>query len=210
LACRKPLLWPGVLGRGGVLLFSAMADFPTLETSRLALREILESDAHRLLEIHGDGEHMRWFGSDPIPDLEGARKLVATFAGWRKEPVSGARWAIELKDRPGLIGTCGLMRWNRSWKSCAVGYEIAPAQQGRGYVKEALRTVIAWGFHEMQLNRIEAHVHPQNQASRAVLAGLGFLQEGRLREAGYWCGRHHDLLQYALLKAQWSAGPRAH
>lgn len=182
-----------------------MIDFSTLDTSRLTLREVLASDAECLLQIHGDGEHMRWFGSDPVPDLDGAKKLIAMFASWRKEPVSGARWAIELKDRPGLIGSCGLFRWNRNWRSCIVGYEIAPAHQGRGYVKEALQAIITWGFREMQLNRIEAQVHPDNTASLAVLNALGFLQEGRQREAGYWAGRHHDLLQYALLNAQWAA-----
>jgi ribosomal-protein-alanine N-acetyltransferase len=181
-----------------------MVDFSPLHTSRLTLREILDSDAESLLQIHGDAEHMRWFGSDPIPDLDGAKQLVALFASWRKEPVAGARWAMELKDRPGLIGTCGLFRWNRTWRSCVVGYEIAPAYRGRGYTKEPLETLIAWGFRELQLNRIEAQVHADNAPSLALLAKLGFLQEGHQREAGYWTGRHHDLLQYALLKAQWN------
>lgn len=181
-----------------------MVDFPELATSRLRLREIVESDAQNILRVHGNAEHMRWFGSDPICDLEGAAKLVAMFASWRKEPVSGARWAVELRDQPGLVGTCGLFRWNRHWRSCIVGYEIAPAHQGRGYVKEALRAIISWGFREMRLNRIEAQVHPDNTASLAVLEALGFVQERLQREAGYWAGRHHDLLQYALLNAQWS------
>ena len=181
-----------------------MVDFPALETSRLTLREIVESDAENILRIHGDAEYMRWFGSDPIRDLDGAAKLVATFASWRKEPVSGVRWAVELRDQPGLNGTCGLFRWNRNWRSCTIGYEIAPAHQGRGYVKEALKAIIAWGFHEMQLNPIEAQVHPDNTVSVALLEALGFVQEGRQREAGYWAGRHHDLLQYALLNAHWS------
>ena len=180
-----------------------MVDFPTLQTSRLTLREIVESDAENIFQIHGNAEYMRWFGSDPIRDLDGAAKLVATFASWRKEPVSGARWAVTLRDRPGLIGTCGLFRWNRNWRSCVLGYEIAPAHQGHGYAKEALQAIIAWGFREVQLNRIEAQVHPDNARSLALLAKLGFLQEGHQREAGYWAGRHHDLLQYALLKSQW-------
>ncbi|WP_027475071.1 GNAT family N-acetyltransferase [Curvibacter gracilis] len=181
-----------------------MFHFPALHTSRLNLREIVESDAENIRQIHGDAEYMRWFGSDPVLDLEGAKKLIATFASWRKEPVSGARWAIELRGQPGLIGTCGLFRWNRNWRSCIIGYEIAPAHQGRGYVKEAANAIIAWGFREMQLNRIEAQVHPDNAASIALLEAFGFPQEGRQREVGYWAGRHHDLLQYALLNAQWS------
>ncbi|PZQ02929.1 MAG: GNAT family N-acetyltransferase [Variovorax paradoxus] len=181
-----------------------MVDFPALETSRLTLREIVESDAEDIIRIHGDAEHMRWFGSDPMRDVDGAAKLVAMFASWRKEPVSGARWALELRNQPGLIGTCGLFRWNRNWRSCTIGYEIAPAHQGRGYMKEALKTIITWGFRDVPLNRIEAQVHPDNTASLALLEALGFWQEGRQREAGYWAGRHHDLLQYALLNAQWS------
>jgi|SRR5450830_556725 len=186
-----------------------MFDFPVLHTSRLTLREVVESDAENILHIHGNAEYMRWFGSDPMPDLDSAKKLVATFASWRKEPVSGARWALELRDQPGLIGTCGLFRWNRNWRSCIIGYEIAPMHQGRGYVKEALDSSITWGFQKVQLNRIEAQVHPDNVASIALLEALGFLQEGRQREAGYWAGRHHDLLQYALLKAQWSTANAA-
>lgn len=188
-----------------------MVDFPMLDTSRLTLREILESDAESLLQIHGDGEHMRWFGSDPMPDLDGAKKLVATFASWRKEPVSGARWAMELKDRPGLIGTCGLFRWNRNWKMCVVGYEISPLHQGRGYMNEALTAVLAWGFREMALNRVEAHVHPDNRASLALLRRQGFVDEGCLREVGYWAGSHHDLRLYSLLKREWrGSGLGAH
>jgi ribosomal-protein-alanine N-acetyltransferase len=179
------------------------ARFPALETDRLMLREVVEADAEDLLRIHGDGEHMKWFGSDPLADLEAARKLVATFAGWRAEPVSGTRWALEAKDRRGLVGTCGLFRWNQRWRSCVLGYEITPALQGRGYVKEALQAVIPWGFSAMGLNRIEAQAHPENTRSLGLLASLGFVQEGRLRQAGYWSGGHHDLLLCALLKSDW-------
>ena len=86
-----------------------------------------------------------------------------------------------------------------------MGYEIAPTQQGRGYMKEALKAILHWGFQELHLNRVEAQVHPDNTPSRALLESLGFVQEGRQREAGYWAGRHHDLFQYALLHAQWRA-----
>jgi len=65
-----------------------------------------------------------------------------------------------------------------------------------------LHSVLAWGFAQMQLNRVQALVHPQNQASLQLLERLGFQPEGRLREAGYWAGRHHDLLQLSLLRRE--------
>jgi [ribosomal protein S5]-alanine N-acetyltransferase len=184
----------------------AMQDFPQLETSRLLLREIVDADAADLLAIHGDAEHMKWFGSDPLTDLEGARKLVQLFAKWREDPVSGTRWGLQRKDAPGLIGTCGLFRWNRNWRTCVVGYELSALHEGRGYMKEALATVLAWGFATMAVNRVEAQVHPRNHRSLALLGGLGFVEEGRLREVGYWAGSHHDLMLHSLLHREWRSG----
>jgi ribosomal-protein-alanine N-acetyltransferase len=181
-----------------------MADFPELKTRNLLLREIADDDAADLLRIHGDAEHMKWFGSDPLKDIEGAKRLVQMFATWREEPASGIRWGIQLRNTPGLIGTCGLFRWNRNWRTCVTGYEISPLHQGRGYMTEALAAAISWGFREMQLNRIEAQVHPDNRASLSLLGRFGFVEEGRLREVGYWGGSHHDLMLYALLKREWS------
>jgi ribosomal-protein-alanine N-acetyltransferase len=77
-------------------------------------------------------------------------------------------------------------------------------REGRGYMKEALAAVLAWGFTAMELNRVEAQVHPDNKASLASLGKLGFVEEGRLREVGFWAGSHHDLMLHSLLKREWS------
>ena len=179
--------------------------FPTLETPRLLLREITAADAPALFGIHGDPSLMQWFGADPLSDLAGAEKLVAFFASWRGLPNPGTRWAIQLKGEDTLSGTCGLFAWHRLWRKCTVGYELARAAHGKGYMHEALSAVLDWGFEHMELNRVEAQVHPENLASLRSVARLGFQREGLLREVGYWGGRHHDLLQYALLRRDWAA-----
>src|SRR4051794_15329287 len=106
--------------------------FPSLETERLLLREIVAEDAGALFAIHGDAALMRWFGNDPLADLAGAEKLVSAFASWRKMPNPGTRWGIQLKGEPGLRGTCGLFAWNRAWRKCTLGYELAAGSQGKG------------------------------------------------------------------------------
>ena len=179
------------------------AAFPLLETNRLRLREIVESDAEDLFSIHGDPRLMQWFGSEPLQDLAAAQNLVKTFAGWRAQPNPGTRWAIEPKDRTGLVGTCGLFSWNRNWRKCVVGYELASHAQGKGYMAEALAVAIQWGFENMSLNRIEAQIHPNNTPSIKLAASLGFVEEGRLREVGHWGGQYHDMLQFSLLKREW-------
>jgi len=179
--------------------------FPSLTTSRLTLREIVPTDAASLLAIHGDREAMRWFGNDPITSLPEAEQLVKTFAYWRKPPVLGTRWAIERDQDHRFIGTCGLFRWNRNWKSCTLGYELARDTWGGGLMTEALQAALAWGFESMALNRIEAQVHPENAASLKLLERFGFVKEGLQRQAGFWGGEHRDLLQLSLLRHEYRA-----
>src|SRR5512139_756300 len=47
----------------------SMSGFPTIETDRLLLREIVAADAPALFAIHSDAQAMRWFGSDPLTEL---------------------------------------------------------------------------------------------------------------------------------------------
>ena len=179
-----------------------MSDFPTLNTARLHLREILPTDAPALFAIHGDVEAMRWFGTDPMLTLQDAEKLVATFAAGRALANPGTRWAITDRTSGQLLGTCGLFKWNRNWHSCALGYELARSAWGQGLMHEALDAVLDWGFEHMDLNRVEAQVHPHNTASIKRLEALGFVREGLLRQAGFWLGEHRDLLQYSLLRGE--------
>jgi ribosomal-protein-alanine N-acetyltransferase len=178
--------------------------FPSLSTRRLQLREIVASDAPALLAIHGDREAMKWFGSDPLPDLEAAERVIAGFANMRQAP-SGVRWGIVHAD-PGkggaLLGTCGVFRWNRGWRTCLAGYELARHAQGRGYMAEALRAIFGWAFEAMAVDRIEAQVHPLNAPSLALLKRLGFVEEGLMREAGLWMGERRDLVQLGLLERE--------
>jgi ribosomal-protein-alanine N-acetyltransferase len=68
---------------------------------------------------------------------------------------------------------------------------------------EALLACLSWGFENMQLNRVEAQVHPENAASLRSVERLGFKREGLLRQLGFWGGRFHDMYQYSLLRHEW-------
>ncbi|MFI7803605.1 putative ribosomal N-acetyltransferase YdaF [Pseudomonas sp. DD1] len=171
--------------------------FPTLHTERLRLRELTPHDASALFAIYRDAEAMPWFGIDPMTDISQAHALIATFAHWRTQANPGTRWGLEYAGE--LMGTCGLFKWNRQWNSCALACELAPSARGSGLMSEALRSVLDWGFAQMQLHRVEALVHPRNLPSQALLGRLGFTREGVLREAGFWAGGYQDLHVFSLL-----------
>lgn len=176
--------------------------FPVIETKRLLLREIVHDDASALFAVRGNPEAMKWFGEDPLPDEAAARTLIDIMAGWRSKPSPPTRWGIHVKGQNALAGSCGLFARSPSWRKCSLSYELNPEVQGNGYMHEALCACLTWGFENMELNRIEAVVHPCNAASLRTLQRLGFKQEGLLRQVGFWRGHHHDMYQYSLLRQE--------
>ncbi|GAB3265847.1 GNAT family N-acetyltransferase [Chitinimonas naiadis] len=177
--------------------------FPVLTTPRLLLRELKPADADAVLAIHADTDAMRWFGADPIQDRKQALQLIELFAEWRKAPTPGIRWGITRRDTGQLLGSCGLFKWNRGWRNCVLGYELGKPHWGQGWMSEALRAVLAYGFDEMDLHRVQAEIHPDNLASIRLIERLGFRLEGRHRQQGYWSGQFHDLDCFGLLAHEW-------
>lgn len=176
-----------------------MNDFPTLATERLELREITADDAPALFAIHGNASAMRWFGVDPMRELSEAQQLVQVFAKGRLQASPATRWGLSVRGDAHLLGSVGLFKWNKVWRSAALGYELAPAAQGRGLMREALAAVMQWGVQQQAIERYEASVHPLNAGSIKLLEALGFEREGLLRQAGFWAGQRQDLLAYGWL-----------
>ncbi|MBI2207429.1 MAG: GNAT family N-acetyltransferase [Candidatus Rokubacteria bacterium] len=70
----------------------------------------------------------------------------------------------------------------------------------RGYGVEAGRLITYYGVDILGLRRVEAKVYEYNQLSMNALRRNGFVQEGRLREAGFQNGRTWDLFIFGILK----------
>lgn len=81
------------------------------------------------------------------------------------------------------------------FQACYLGYGMDEAYCGRGLMTLALRLTNAYMFNEQNIHRIMANYRPENKASAAVLAKLGFVVEGQakdyLRINGVW--RDHVL-----------------
>ncbi|MET3106882.1 ribosomal-protein-alanine N-acetyltransferase [Oxalobacteraceae bacterium GrIS 2.11] len=177
------------------------AIFPELQTPRLKLRELNENDADVLFAMHSNYAIMSWYGTDHMIERHDAIELLAKYRALRKAPGSGIRWGICSHESPILLGTCGFQKWNRGWNSCLLRYDLKVEARGQGYMQEALRSAIIWGFANMNLNRIEAQIHPNNRPSILLIEKLGFVREGIMRKAGYWDEQYHDLCLYSLLKS---------
>jgi len=76
---------------------------------------------------------------------------------------------------------------------------VAPDRRGRGTGSALMRAVVALGFDELQLHRLQLGVYTFNHAAIACYRGVGFAVEGRLRDStlgsgGYWQGLTMSML----------------
>lgn len=173
--------------------------FPILTTERLVLRELREEDAEAANRLFASPEVMRYIGHFPHKSIEETREWLA------KNRLSfperqGFRWAITLRGRDQLIGSCGHWRLMKEHNRAEIGYDLTPDCWGQGLMYEALRAILHFGFVEMELHSTEAQIDPDNQRSRRVLERLGFREDGRIRENFYFDGKYTDTVIFTLLR----------
>lgn len=175
---------------------------PMLETNRLTLRQIGESDAKGLHAAYGDPEAMRFW------DFPASRDLAQTAARIDQAIRGDSRWhgawAIVPHGASRCVGMiCYHHRepWNRRLE---LGWILAPAYWRRQFMTEAARAVLQHCFTTMETHRIEAMIEPDNSASRRLAAKLGFIEEaGPLRDRICVAGQFRSTLMYALLQPDW-------
>lgn len=71
---------------------------------------------------------------------------------------------------------------------------------GKGLAKEASRLIIRHGFEALNLHRIYCGTSVENLPMQRLAASLGFIEEGRRREAMFKRGKFLDVIEYGLLR----------
>jgi ribosomal-protein-alanine N-acetyltransferase len=147
---------------------------------------------------------MRYWSSPPWTSVAKAHELIDRD---RAEMQAGKllTLGIELHGTAQIIGTCTLFSFMHQCKRAETGYGLSHPFWGKGYMHEALNALLAHGFKELGLNRVEADVDPRNVASTKCLERLGFLQEGHLRERWIVGDEVSDSILYGLLRRDWQA-----
>ncbi|MGH9942285.1 MAG: GNAT family N-acetyltransferase [Pyrinomonadaceae bacterium] len=183
------------------------AIFTQLESARLILRRLLESDLPAFLAYRNDPLVARYQSWESYGEPEAAEFIRRQ---QRLEPGTPGEWfqfAIELKDSGALAGDCALHvreeDGEQQQQQGEIGFTLARDQQGRGYAVEAVARVLTYAFAELRLHRVVAITDCENSASVALLERLGLRREGHFRQNVWFKGRWGDEYQYAVLADEW-------
>ena len=173
-------------------------DFPTLNTSRLNLRQITEDDLENIYSGLSHPEVIRYYGVN-YNSIEETWEQLEWYAELERTR-KGVWWAITSISEKEFCGAIGFNNLSREHRKAELGFWLLPAYWGKGYVQEAMETVLAYAFQKLNLHRIEAFVEIENVSSQKALEKQHFKQEGILRESEIKNGRFISVAIYAKLK----------
>ncbi|WLR50823.1 GNAT family protein [Bacillus tianshenii] len=170
-----------------------------LETKRLVLRQVKLSDAQTLFSYWSDPEVTKFMNIEPFQSLAQVEEMIA-YLNELAEKEQAMRYTLLLKKTNQIIGTCGFNDVNFAHNRAEIAYELGRDFWRKGYASEAIPTLLDYGFHDLDVNRMEAKVEPQNVKSIKLLYKLDFTFEGTLRQYEKVNGTFIDLNMYSKLR----------
>jgi ribosomal-protein-alanine N-acetyltransferase len=182
------------------------SDLPTVETPRVLLRKMALTDAPDVFAYASDPEVTRYLPWDTHTSIaetmaHARRTLEQYVAG------AGGSWVIEHKRDRKVIGSVEY-RLSLEHRKGELGYVLCRAYWGQGIMTDVLRTLIAFGFEQMGLNRVEATCDERNIGSWRAMEKAGMRLEGVQRQNLVLKGELRSTRLYAALRAEWIKEPQ--
>ncbi len=171
-----------------------MVDFPEIKTERLLLRQISEDDIEYIYKGLSDPEVIRYYEVS-FKTREETREQMKWFADLEKNG-TGNWWAVCSADNL-FYGAGGLNGLSREHKKAEIGFWLLPDFWGKGIMKEGMDLILNYGFHTLDLHRIEGFVESRNSNCIKVMRKLGFELEGTMRDCEIKNGEFISLEIYA-------------
>jgi ribosomal-protein-alanine N-acetyltransferase len=173
--------------------------FPILASERLQFRKLTATDAPEILALRGDPETMRFIPRPLLTDIEGALDHIKSINDKIEENLD-INWAVTEKNSDKCIGIMGFYRTQPEHFRSELGYMLLPEYWGKGYVTEAVTTLLNFAFNTLNFHSIEAVIDSRHKASERVLQKNGFTKEAHFVENFYYNNEFTDTVIYSLLK----------
>ena len=155
--------------------------FPVLKTGRLTLRQLRRSDDREILALRSNDNVNKYLDRRPSQSIDDARNFIHTISE-NVQSDESIYWAITLSGADNVIGTVCLFNFSENSSKAEIGYELLPDFQGKGFMQEAISTVIHFGFQRVGLHAIEAYTRCENLRSTRVLERLQFKRDSAADE----------------------------
>ncbi len=174
-----------------------------LTTPRLILRPWEAGDAEALYQLAKSPEVGPDCGWNPHKDLEESKWVLKNLL------MNSYTWAIVRKASGEVIGDISLMPFGTS--SCAtsstegeIGFWLGRDYWGNGYMPEACKELLRYGFSNKGLSRIWCAHHTENHKSARVQEKCGFTFHHELADHySSQLDKHFDSIVNSMSREDW-------
>ena len=171
-----------------------------LTTERLNIKPVTENDIEQIFSLQNSEETARFNTSKPPKEISETETIVR---GWiaenDREKVKNYTFKVELIDQNQFIGLIGIKLGREHYKNAEIWFQYDSKFWNKGYATESARKIIAFGFEDLQLHRIEAGCAVGNIGSISVLEKIGMTREAHTRQLLPLPSGWSDNYGYAIL-----------
>jgi RimJ/RimL family protein N-acetyltransferase len=168
-------------------------------TERLILRELEERDLDHLVAAINNIDIVKNTARIPFPytraDAEDYLKLTRT-----AEP-GALRLSVVLREAPGVV--MGGAGYEGGSEDLELGYWLAEPHWGKGLGTEAAEAVTRFAFANTTYSKMVAGYRLGNEASRRILANLGFVPTHQVMVMSRGLGHEVPVQRMELTRAAW-------
>jgi ribosomal-protein-alanine N-acetyltransferase len=180
-----------------------------LETDRLILRPLVESDWDLAVEMFTDPEVMKF-----VAEVSSEENVAEEMKAYVRRGAGGriGVWCVLCRQTDEKLGTAILLPMpieedDTDWSllqedrypdvEIEVGYILKRSAWGNGYATEACRRLVQFAFEETELDEVVAVTDPDNAVSQRVLRKCGLRDEGLRRAYA------HVIPAFRISRQQW-------
>src|SRR5215216_3479608 len=174
-----------------------------LITDHLILRPFRTDDFAALRALVADPRIFQYRSRTSISEDQTRAFLADAQHALTEIPPPLYAFALLLRTTSQLIGECGLTRLADQPDAAFLWYTLSPAFWHQGYMTEAARAVVQFGFTSARFQRIVAGCHPDNHASRRILERLGMVQRDEQPAPPSVLPEHQPSLNYEIEQTVW-------
>lgn len=158
--------------------------FPEITTERLVLRKLNAKDSELIFALRSSEEVTKYIARPLFENIEEAKIFIKNRIKDMEKNISIV-WIISLKESPIPVGTICLWNFSDDGKTAEVGYDLLPEFQRKGFMNEAIKSVINFGFKELNLNTIAAYTSKHNIESIKLLKKNHFILQKERKDEDF-------------------------
>jgi len=160
--------------------------YPKIESEEILLKQIEKYDLDDYVEINMDERLYQYKPGEPRKTVSAVENIIGHHERdfLKRKIINLGIYSKEENNK--MIGVAEIFDFDSKVSSITIGYTLNYNYWGRGIATKTTKLLLKFLFNEIDVNRVQAFVMPENVKSSKVLLRNNFIEEGTIRQGYFW------------------------